>query len=87
MIITNNTCNNFSVAMKSKQLHHFKYLNLQTFNGNYDSEDIVENSLDPPIAARFLRVLPGSLRSEPEMRLELYGCPLGRLCTCMLAEL
>jgi len=44
------------------------------FQGNTDYNGIVKNNLEPPIRARYVRVLPKSWKYWVAMRIELYGC-------------
>ena len=53
---------------------------LQTFPGNYDRNGIQTRSFDPPLYARFVRLVPRGWRSHISMRLELYGCPWSKSC-------
>uniref|UniRef100_A0A8C2CF09 EGF-like repeats and discoidin I-like domains 3b n=1 Tax=Cyprinus carpio TaxID=7962 RepID=A0A8C2CF09_CYPCA len=45
------------------------------FQGNFDNETHRKNALDPPIYARFIRILPWSWYGRITMRVELLGCP------------
>ncbi|XP_050976456.1 EGF-like repeat and discoidin I-like domain-containing protein 3 isoform X2 [Labeo rohita] len=45
------------------------------FQGNFDNETHRKNVLDPPIYARFIRILPWSWYGRITMRVELLGCP------------
>ncbi|XP_022805050.1 uncharacterized protein LOC111342257 [Stylophora pistillata] len=52
------------------------------FTGNGDSESAVYNILNPPITARYIRILPIAWHTNIAMRIEIYGCtvcstPLG----------
>lgn len=47
----------------------------QIFQGNFDNETHRKNVLDPPIYARFIRILPWSWYGRITMRAELLGCP------------
>ncbi|CAH2220387.1 coagulation factor V [Pelobates cultripes] len=46
------------------------------FEGNTDSSSIKENSFDPPIAARFIRIYPIKFNNRPTLRLEFLGCEI-----------
>ncbi|XP_031558985.1 hemocytin-like [Actinia tenebrosa] len=48
-------------------------LNEKVFKGNTDQNTIVFNVLDPPIFARYVRILPKSYQTYVSIRLELYG--------------
>jgi len=50
------------------------YDNGKLFIGNTDINSVVKNFLDPPIEARYIRVLVKSWHNWPSMRIELYGC-------------
>ncbi|KAK7120918.1 hypothetical protein R3I94_020790 [Phoxinus phoxinus] len=45
------------------------------FQGNFDNETHRKNVIDPPIYARFIRILPWSWYGRITMRAELLGCP------------
>ena len=49
----------------------------KSFQGNIDDVGIVYNSIDPPIIASVVRILPikFNLGSFVSLRVELYGCP------------
>ncbi|XP_073259033.1 uncharacterized protein [Porites lutea] len=54
----------------------------KVFAGNKDSDSVVTQDLNPPITARFLRILPTKWNNRISLRMELYGCaacfaPLG----------
>ena len=51
---------------------------LQYFRGNRDRNTIVYNSIIPSIRARFLRIHPWSWHGHVSMRVEVFGCSLGR---------
>ena len=53
---------------------------LQVFQGNYERYLVVVHRLRPSIKARYIRVHPRSWYGYVAMRLELYGCRLGKLC-------
>jgi len=53
------------------------YDNGRIFTGNTDSNSVVKNLLDPPIEARYIRMLMKSWQSWPAVRIELYECPSG----------
>ncbi|XP_018600510.1 EGF-like repeat and discoidin I-like domain-containing protein 3 isoform X2 [Scleropages formosus] len=44
------------------------------FQGNFDNETHRKNVIEPPIYARFLRILPWSWYGRITLRLELLGC-------------
>ncbi|XP_028518871.1 lactadherin [Exaiptasia diaphana] len=48
----------------------------KTLPGNSDRSTVVKNNLDPPITARYIRLLPKKYKSFMTIRLELYGCQL-----------
>ncbi|XP_078375887.1 uncharacterized protein LOC144659348 [Oculina patagonica] len=47
----------------------------KVFEGNQDSDTIVYHQLNPPMEARFIRLLPTAWHNHISMRMELYGCP------------
>ena len=53
------------------------YDNGRIFTGNTDRNTIVKNILQPPIVARYIRVLVKSWQLWPVLRMELYGCVPG----------
>ncbi|XP_044161704.1 coagulation factor VIII-like isoform X1 [Bufo gargarizans] len=50
--------------------------NQMVFFGNVDASTIRENSFDPPIIARFLRLHPTHTGARAGLRMELFGCDL-----------
>ncbi|EDO48085.1 predicted protein, partial [Nematostella vectensis] len=50
------------------------------FRGNYERFHVVYNRLFRPIKARYVRIHPYSWQSYIAMRVELYGCRLGKMC-------
>jgi hypothetical protein len=57
--------------------HFVDYGNGTIFTGNSDQNTVVTNVLDPPITARYIRLLPKTWEGHISLRLELYGCPKG----------
>ena len=53
---------------------------LQIFQGNYDRYIIVRHKLARPITARFFRIHPVTWYGWISMRVEFYGCVVGK-CT------
>jgi hypothetical protein len=49
---------------------------LQVFIGNSDTDTKVNHKLEPPIEARFIRLLPQTWNEHVSLRWELYGCSL-----------
>ncbi|KAI4890426.1 hypothetical protein NFI96_010812 [Prochilodus magdalenae] len=45
------------------------------FQGNFDNETHRKNVIDPPIYARYVRIVPWSWYGRITMRAELLGCP------------
>lgn len=45
------------------------------FDGNQDSDTIVQNKLSPPVTARYIRLVPFEWKNKISMRMEIYGCP------------
>ncbi|XP_030623995.1 EGF-like repeat and discoidin I-like domain-containing protein 3 [Chanos chanos] len=46
----------------------------KVFQGNFDNETHRKNVIDPPIYARFIRIIPWSWYGRITMRVELLGC-------------
>uniref|UniRef100_A0A8B9HBZ7 EGF-like repeats and discoidin I-like domains 3a n=1 Tax=Astyanax mexicanus TaxID=7994 RepID=A0A8B9HBZ7_ASTMX len=46
----------------------------QVFQGNFDNDTHRKNVIDPPIYARFIRILPWSWYGRITLRAELLGC-------------
>ena len=46
----------------------------RVFVGNVDRDTVVENSLDVPIVARFVRLYPQTYSGHMALRWEVYGC-------------
>ena len=46
----------------------------KVFKGNKDRHTVVKHNLNPPIAARYIRVVEKTSYGWPCMRMELYGC-------------
>ncbi|XP_062982987.1 coagulation factor V [Elgaria multicarinata webbii] len=44
------------------------------FEGNSDAHGIKENTIDPPIVTRYIRVFPSKSYNRPTLRIELLGC-------------
>ena len=57
---------------------------MQVFPGNTDRYTVVYNKIDPPIMARYLRLLPEAYQSRIAMRLEFYGCKSGEKCLTLI---
>ncbi|KAK3706072.1 hypothetical protein QZH41_014681 [Actinostola sp. cb2023] len=53
------------------------YNNGKVFRGNMDRNSVVKNMFNPPIKARYIRVLVRYWHRWPAMRIELYGCDAG----------
>lgn len=47
---------------------------IQIFEGNSNAYEIKENTIDPPIIARYLRLYPTEVYNRPTLRMELLGC-------------
>ena len=47
------------------------------FKGNREKHLAVKHIFNPPIEAKYIRVLMKSWHWSPVMRMELYGCVLG----------
>ncbi|KAG7279633.1 hypothetical protein CRUP_019370 [Coryphaenoides rupestris] len=54
-----------------------RYVNMESFPGNTNADSVVQHSLQQPVLARYLRLVP--LEWNPSgrigLRLETYGCP------------
>ena len=50
------------------------YDNGRSFTGNTDSNTVVKNIINPPIEAKYIRVLMKSWHYWPSIRIELYEC-------------
>jgi len=46
----------------------------QVFEGNEDKETVSENTIDPPITASMLRLLPTTFHEKISLRAEVFGC-------------
>ncbi|XP_053562480.1 coagulation factor V [Bombina bombina] len=46
------------------------------FDGNTDYTNVKENTFDPPIVARYVRVYPTKFYNRPTLRMELLGCKM-----------
>lgn len=54
----------------------------QIFDGNSNAYEIKENTIDPPIIARYLRLYPTEVYNRPTLRMELLGCEVdGKNCS------
>jgi len=49
------------------------------YEANKDSANLVVNTLDEPIVARYVRIHPSAWNGRISMRLELYGCYSGKM--------
>ncbi|XP_066019015.1 uncharacterized protein [Pocillopora verrucosa] len=45
------------------------------FKGNQDRNEVVYNTLRPPLKARYVRIIPTQWNKHISMRIELFGCP------------
>jgi len=50
------------------------------FQGNYDRYEITTNRLFKPLRTPYIRIHPKAWHSYIAMRVELYGCRLGKIC-------
>ena len=46
----------------------------KVFNGNTNYNTVVKNAIQPPIYARYIRLVPKTYHRHKIMRMELYGC-------------
>ena len=51
----------------------------QIFRGNFERNFIVTHRFRRPFKARYVRIHPKTWRGHISMRVELYGCRLGKL--------
>lgn len=56
----------------------------QVFQGNFDNDTHRKNVIDPPIYARFVRILPWSWYGRITLRVEILGCTEQEWCLCHL---
>jgi len=49
------------------------------FDGNVNDDDVVTNTLEYPIVARYIRINPQRWARFISLRVELYGCRFGKL--------
>ena len=54
-------------------------LSFKTFDGNVDRMNVVSHVLNPPINARYIRVIPESYYLYEALRLEFYGCKTSKI--------
>ena len=52
---------------------------LQVFPGNFERNFVVVHRFLRPFKARYVRIYPKTWRSHIAMRVELFGCRLGKL--------
>ncbi|KAK3732650.1 hypothetical protein QZH41_010256, partial [Actinostola sp. cb2023] len=50
------------------------YQGCKSFDGNCDHNTVVKHDLEPPIRARYIRLLPKAWHYWIALRIELYGC-------------
>lgn len=62
----------------------FSYFALQIFDGNIisDYDAIYANWFDPPVVARFFRLITVDYFNRVRLRMELYGCKEGKKLIC-----
>lgn len=51
---------------------------MQVFNGNFDRHTVVSHLLVPRITAQFVRIYPYRYRQFGCLRVEYYGCAVGK---------
>lgn len=67
-----------SFKIKYGVTRFFEYYNKgQVFHGNSDRKTVVGHVLEPPVTARYIRLMVMSWYSHISMRLEFYGCTKG----------
>ena len=55
-----------------------RILPLQIFRGNFDRYVVVTQRFARPVTARYFRIHPVTWRSWISMRVEFYGCVVGK---------
>ena len=55
------------------------FFSMQYFPANRDQHSKVSNLINPPIIARFVRIIPRGWYRHICMRVEFYGCKAGKL--------
>ena len=63
--------------------NHLASFNFQIFQGNTERYFVVVHRLRPTIKARYIRVHPRTWYGYISMRMELYGCRLGKSPKCI----
>ena len=63
--------------------NHLASFNFQIFQGNTERYFVVMHRLRPTIKARYIRVHPRTWYGHITLRMELYGCRLGRIPKCI----
>ena len=48
--------------------------NMIVYTGNDDRDTVVENTIDDPPQARYVRIIPETVQHSKCMRWEVYGC-------------
>ena len=59
----------------------------QIFQGNWDSNTVVFNSITPVIYTRYIRILPKSWEGNPCIRAEFFTCHKGNLIKFIIITL
>lgn len=55
------------------------FLFAKTFVANTDRYTVVSHDLNPPIRARFLRIVPEEWQTYSALRVEFYGCKTSKI--------
>lgn len=64
----------YTLQYSNDGLVYTDYKDGRIFNGNTFEKKAVKHILDPPIKARYIKVLPKSFQRWIILRIELYGC-------------
>ena len=58
------------------------YFSYTVFSGNYDSSAVVTNTLQSPIVARYVRLVPVTWNENIRMTVDVIGCAFEATGTC-----
>ncbi|XP_069790013.1 neuropilin-2-like isoform X2 [Narcine bancroftii] len=74
-----------AISVDTSKTYYVSSYKLELFGANTDGNEVVLNTLTPPVVARFIRVRPQVWMNGIAMRLELYGCQITNApCSDML---
>ena len=68
------------LCVLSTVLLHASFLYFKVFQGNMERNLVVFHKFRPSLKTRYVRIHPKTWYSYISMRVELYGCRLGKLC-------